>query len=162
MAGITYDCDTAADHFSELILPAGATPFQVTGKVRLMQTAQSDDYSPVTRIAISNQAAAPGPSNEGWAGLRYLVVPPSTRSRVSGALLSFSEKPADGAEGSRPIGPPSAEEVAFSLVFDGAEVTATMDGKEAKLTFRAARPVVRIVCSTGEFLYTDLVIRPLD
>lgn len=51
--GIRYDCDTAANHFSELVLPAIPAPFIVTGKVKLMTLAVSKDYVPMTQRATS-------------------------------------------------------------------------------------------------------------
>ena len=48
--GITYDCDTAANHFSELILPAGTGPFTVSGNVKLNALADVTKYAPIARV----------------------------------------------------------------------------------------------------------------
>ena len=160
-AGITYDCDTAADRFSQLVLPAETTSFEVTGKVRFVQAAPSERYVPMTRIAISSRTTTSGPSPDGWAGLAYTVVSPR-KEREGGPMLAFSERPTGGRDNLQPIGRPSADEIAFTLAFDGAEVTATVEGKQRKMPLAVSRPVVMIDCSTAEFLYTDLVIRPRD
>src|SRR5438093_11159414 len=66
-AGITYDCDTAANHYSELSLPAPGTPFTVTGTVQMNAMAASSTYTPIVRIQIA-AAAAPGQSSAAYAG----------------------------------------------------------------------------------------------
>ena len=49
-APITYDCDTAADHFSELVLPAADVPFTVSGNLQLNALAGSKKYVALARI----------------------------------------------------------------------------------------------------------------
>src|SRR5207249_2115180 len=66
-AGMTYDCDTAANHFSELNLPAPGAPFIVTGTVQLTALAASATYIPIARVQIA-ASAAPGQSPDGFAG----------------------------------------------------------------------------------------------
>ena len=159
--GITYDCDTATDHFSELSLPAGPAPFTVTGKVKMMTSATSKEYLPMARLAISNASADPsGPSDEGWAGFEFIVGPAKTGKAPSIPALDFSTKTKGQTPDQSIIGITSATEVPFSLTYDGAHVTVSVDGHDKQFDFTAAKPVVRITCSTGEFLYTNLVILP--
>jgi hypothetical protein len=48
----------------------------------------------------------------------------------------------------------------FSLTFDGSKVSASIGREHRAFSMQAAAPVVRIVCSTGEFLFTNLSIEP--
>jgi hypothetical protein len=159
-SGITYDCDTAADHYSELVLPAGAAPFTVTGKVKLMNVVASTDYVPMARLAISNAQDQPGPSSQGWTGFEFLVAPAAKGKQPTISALAYSRKEEGKKTDMEIFGTPGATEVPFSLVYDGTQVAMSVDGHEKQFAFTAARPVVRIVCSTGEFLFSNLVIRP--
>jgi hypothetical protein len=161
--GIRYDCDTAANHFSELVLPAIPAPFIVTGKVRLMTLAASTKYVPMTQLAISTASDKPGPADEDLAGFKYIVAPTARDKPPSLPFLAFVTQKASGKDnGMQILAKPSDAEVAFTLLYDGADVTVIIDGHEKKFELKATRPVVRITCSTGEFLYSDLRIRPND
>jgi len=165
-AGITYDCDTAANHYSELSLPPGSIPFTVSGKVKLLSIVPGQDYVTMTRLSISNAAPQPGPSSEGWAGFQISVLKRSARQ--SGvALISSTLRPKGGDNATDTLGPPvvvedadDLQELPFTLTYDGKQAVLRVGDSQRALEFAAPRPIVRIVCSTGEFLYTDLVIRP--
>jgi hypothetical protein len=160
--GIRYDCDTAANHFSELLLPAGPAPFIVTGKVKLMTLAASKEYVPMTQLAIGSASDKPGPADSDIAGFEYLVAPTDKGKSPSLSFLAFVTRKAGKEKDMQIVAKPSDAEVAFTLFYDGADVTVTIDGHEKKYELKATRPVVRITCSTGEFLYSDLLIRPVD
>lgn len=159
-AGIVYDCDTAADHFSELILPAGSVPFTVSGKIEHLTSAASTAYVPLARLAISNAADAKGASTEGWAGFEYTIVPKAEGQRASTPLLSFTIRDKGKDNDVMPVGLPSGKEVQFALTYDGSRVNIRVDGHDGKLALSAPQPVLRIVCSTGEFRFTEVAIRP--
>ncbi|GAA0325175.1 hypothetical protein GCM10009087_39380 [Sphingomonas oligophenolica] len=158
-SGITYDCDTAANHFSELILPAGAAPFTVAGKVRLNQVAASKEYLPLARLAISNASDQPGPSDQAWAGFEFDMVP-ADKKNPAASIVAYSIRETGKKPDMQPIAIASGAEIPFSVLYDGTHVTVSVDGHEKQFAFTAAKPVVSIVCSTGEFLYTNLLIRP--
>jgi hypothetical protein len=158
--GITYDCDTAADHFSDLVIPAGSVPFKVTGRVKLMTIAASKAFVPMTRLTISNASDQPGASNEGGAGFELMIAPVHNGKPPTLAMISSTTQEKGKDVVSKVLNMPAAPEAAFSLTYDGAAVTLDVDGHDAQLAFVAARPVVRIMCSTGEFLYTDLAVHP--
>lgn len=161
--GIRYDCDTAANHFSELVLPAIPAPFIVTGKVKLVTLAVSKDYVPMTQLAISSASDKPGPADEDLAGFQYIVAPTARDKPPSLPFLAFvTQKAGDKDTGRQIIARPSDTEVTFTLLYDAADATVIIDGHEKKFELKASRPVVRITCSTGEFLYSDLRIRPID
>ena len=160
--GIRYDCDTAANHFSELLLPAGPAPFIVTGKVKLMTVGDSKDYVPMTLLSIGSASDGTGPANGDIAGFEYLVAPAAKGKKPGLPFLAFVTRKAGKEKDTQMIAPPSSGEVAFTLVYDGADVAVTIDGHVKKYALEANRPAVAIHCSTGEFLYSDLLIRPLD
>ena len=161
--GIRYDCDTAANHFSELVLPVIPAPFIVTGKVKLMTLVASKDYVPMTQLAISSASDKPGPAEEDLAGFQYIIAPTARDKPPSLPFLAFVTQKAGGKDkATQIIAKPGDMEVAFTLLYDAADVTVIIDGHEKKFELKATRPVVRITCSTGEFLYSDLRIRPID
>ncbi len=163
--GIKYDCDTAANNFSELVLPAPAGPFVVTGKVRLQKIVQSKDYIPLTRIWITEPEPDPAKNAERWAGFSISAISAKAlglEKKVAKPVLQFLgwDEGRDGkAVPHEPIGPlDDAESLAFSLSYDGAAVVTSIAGREFNASSAIRNPVVRIICSTGEFLYTDLRI----
>lgn len=159
--GITYDCDTAADHFSDLSLPTPAGPFTVTGRVKLMSVAKSKTFVTMTRLVISEYSAGDGPPNKGWAGLEFMVGPGGKKNEPSVALLGFSARKLGDENNTEDAWIPASTEVGFSLSYDGTKVSVSADGHSKALEFVANEPIVRIVCSTGEFLYRDLKIKPV-
>ena len=48
----------------------------------------------------------------------------------------------------------------FTLAYDGSAVAVTVGNETRSFPLKIADPAVRIVCSTGEFLVTDLTISP--
>jgi hypothetical protein len=161
--GITYDCDTAANHYSELVLPGPAGPFTVSGNVQLNALAEVTKYTPLARIWIS-AASEPGHSPESYAGVSVMALPIDAKRSPTGApeiqMVAFN---VNGKEDQieplsmlmKPDGPQP-----FSLSFDGRNVLASIGNDQRTLPVNASAPVVRIVCSTGEFLFTDVTIQP--
>ena len=158
-AGIKYDCDTTAGHFSELILPVGEAPFTVTGKLEPMNPAKDKEYVPLARLAVSNASDQAGPSNEGWAGFDYVLVPEKKGKIATIPLLEFSSLAKGQGKNETVIGQPSTQRVSFTIVYDGKKAEVSVDGHRRSIDYVAANPVVTIVCSTGEFLFTDLQIK---
>jgi hypothetical protein len=162
-AGITYDCDTAANHFSELNLPAPGAPFTVTGAVQLNALAASSTYTPIARIQIA-ASAAPGQSPDAYAGFSLSALPADAKRTPSGApavqMLSFNSagKKDEVLPLSMLTKPGTVQP--FRLSYDGNNVSVNLGNEAKTFRMRAAEPVVRIVCSTGEFLFTNLVIQP--
>jgi hypothetical protein len=162
-AGITYDCDTAADHFSELVLPPVGASFVVSGKVQLRTLARSKTFAPLARIQIAS-AADLGQSPEAFAGFTLSALPVDAKKANSGApavqMLSFNFN--GRADEMLPLSlmakPGTAQ--AFTLSYDDGQVTVSLGNEVRKLPLKAVQPVVRIICSTGEFLFTDLIINP--
>ncbi len=161
--GITYDCDTAADHFSELVLPAGSAPFVASGNVRLNAMAESREFLPVVRVQIATPAD-PGSSPDEFAGFALTVVAKGKAKLPPGVaavqMLSYTAK---GKEDE--VIPPSmlvtpGTVQPFSLAYDGSNVKVTLGSETRDFPLKAAEPVVRVICSTGEFLITDLTIAP--
>ena len=48
----------------------------------------------------------------------------------------------------------------FTLAYDGSQVVVSLGAETKSFPLKTSDPVVRITCSTGEFLFTDLAIRP--
>jgi hypothetical protein len=162
-AGIRYDCDTAADHFSELVLPAPGGSFVVSGSVQLRAMAPSKKYVPLARIHIAS-AAAPGQPADAFAGFSLSALPADAKKTPSGAsaiqMLSYNiNGKEDEALPLSLLTKPGTVQ-AFRLSYDGSRVTVNLGNEARSFPLSTAEPVVTIVCSTGEFLFTDLNIKP--
>lgn len=153
--GVTYNCDTAADHYSELTFPTESS-FRATGKVRLLSMAKSEEYATIARLVVTNDQDVPGPSHEGWAGFTFLNMA-GLEDPVPGLLLATQREKGAKAE-EETFGIASDDEVSFELSYDGKQVDLQVDGHSATMPFTAHTPALRIVCSTGSFLIHDLVI----
>lgn len=91
--GITYDCDTAADHFSELVLPAPKGPFIVRGQVKVKAIAASEEYVPLTRLAIMEAPEKLGASSQNQAGFSLAALPAGklgVKTKDKNAVLHFA------------------------------------------------------------------------
>jgi hypothetical protein len=164
-AGITYDCDTAADHFSELVLPSIGAPFTVSGNVQLNALAGSTTYVPIARIQIAS-SAAPGQPPNVYAGFSLSALPADAKKMPSGdstiQMLSYSSN--GNKDEVLPLSmmtKPGAVQP-FTLSFDGSKVSVNLGNEAKDFPLKTSEPVVRIVCSTGEFLFTNLTIKPLQ
>jgi hypothetical protein len=162
-AGITYDCDTAADHFSELVLPAPGASFVVSGNVQLRALAPSKTYVPLARMQIAS-ASAPGQPAQAFAGFTLSALPADSKKTRSGdssvQMLSYNAKGRDDEVLPLSLMTKPGTVQAFALAYEGDQVTVTLGNEVKRLPLKAAEPVVRIVCSTGEFLFTDLTLKP--
>jgi hypothetical protein len=159
--GITYDCDTAADHFSELSLPTAGVPFTVSGNVQLLTLAASKTYVPIARIQIS-PSAAPGQPSPVFAGFSISALPADAKKTPSGAaaiqLLSYNFGGKDDEILPLSIMTKPGTVQPFTISYDGNEVAVKLGPETKSFPLKATEPIVRIVCSTGEFLFTDLTI----
>lgn len=162
--GITYDCDTAANHFSELSLPAGSVPFTVSGNVQLNAFAGSKTYIPIARIQIG-ASTAPGQAPDAYAGfsLAALATDPKKTPHGPSAIQMLSYNVAGKEDELLPLSMMTAPGTvqAFTLSYDGSKVLVTLGNESRSFPIKIGDPVVRLVCSTGEFLFTDLTIAPV-
>lgn len=163
--GISYDCDTAADHFSELILPAPEGAFVVSGRVQVNKIAPIGKYVPLTRIAVAQPATAPGGDVADMAGFVLTALPgksidPKIKDdKLVVQFVTWDERSGSSQQKHDPFGLAAiGEKLDFSLAFAGGTVTARVAGQERQFALKAQAPVVRLICSTGEFLFTDLRI----
>jgi len=159
--GIIYDCDTAADHFSELNLPVPGPSFTVSGNVQLNSLVSGTTYAPLTRVQIAS-AALQGHSPDAYAGFTLTALPADAKKTPSGLpavqMLSYNVngKKDETIPLSLMTKPGTVQN--FTLSYDGANVHVVLGKDEKSFPLKVTDPVVRLVCSTGEFLFTDLTI----
>lgn len=163
--GITYDCDTATGHFSSLVLPSPRGAFTVEGKVQLRQIADIGKWAPGTRVTIIGGLADAGSVPTEGAGFLLAALPAKLIDKRAGKgivqYLQWQENHAGNQTMSEPFAiRPAKEEMPFSMRYDGKVVTMTIGGAQTSVTLMQPATDVRIICSTGEFLYTDLKITP--
>jgi len=162
--GIHYDCDTAPGHFSQLALPVPSNGATITGKLKLNQIAKDDEWAPIARLSIA-EAAAPGRLPDDLAGFVLTVLPAAKiglKSKDKDAVaqyLVWHESHDGKATAHMPFGLTDASPTYdFQLRFDGKSVTTSVGGEKTSMTIAAPHPVLHIVCSTGDFLISDLLI----
>lgn len=159
--GIVYDCDTAADHFSELNLPVDGVAFTVSGKVQLNALAKSQTYAPLARVQIAS-AAEPGHSPDAYAGFSLTALPADAKKTPSGAsavqMLSYTVNGKDDELLPFSLITKPGTIQSFNLSYDGSKVLINLGQESKTFLLKTSEPVVRLVCSTGEFLFTDLKI----
>ena len=167
--GITYDCDTAADNFSELVLPTPEGHFTVTGRVRLNKIAKINKYVPLTRLLVSETPAAPGQTPDDWAGFQISAFPEKSlgiKGKTSDAVLQFLKWDQLTAGKSAPNDPlvlsNYKDNLPFTLTYNGDHVVTQIGDQQRRIPINIKHPVVRIICSTAEFLYTNLKIDKID
>jgi hypothetical protein len=154
--GITYDCDTAAGHYSELVLPAPGARFSVSGNIKVNAIAKDTKWAPLLRVRIGPVPAAPGASQSAYAGLTLTALPGKAVSLAADTIQMFSFD-ATGVEDMIASSLQSTGAVQpFRLSFDGRSVAVAVGAEMRSFPLSASEPVVQITCSTGEFLLTDL------
>lgn len=158
---ITYDCDTAANHFSELSLPVDGVVFTASGKVQLNALAASDTYVPLARVQIAS-STTPGKSPDVYAGFALKALPADAKKTPSGLpavqMLSYSVNGKDDEILPLSLTTKPGTVQPFSLSYDGDKVLVSLGAETRSFPLKTDNPVVRLVCSTGEFLFTDLTI----
>jgi len=162
--GITYDCDTAANHYSELVLPAPSGQFAVKGKVKLRRIEKNTTFAPMTRLVIGTPAASPGASSSTSAGFSLTGLPAKAagiKSADKNAVIQFVQLESTRESKQTKATPNKVEvitEVPFLLIYDGASIATKASDQSATTSVQLDNAAVQISCSTGEFLFTDLVI----
>ena len=163
--GITFDCDTAASHFSELVIPAPTGAFKVSGELQINQIPAFDKWSPTANLRIAEAPTAPGAPSAWSAGFKLSAIPAKmidskvTDDKLAIQFLEWGQTVGGDEKDNKPFGfAKMGEELPFTLAYDGAHVTINIGGKSTELALTTSNPVVKISCSTGEFLFTNLKI----
>jgi hypothetical protein len=160
---ITYDCDTAAGHFSELVLPSPGSHFVVTGNIKVNNIAKDKKWAPIVRLRIGSAPAAPGAAPSGYAGFELAAMAGKEVSMAAETVQAFSFDVSGKDEEIIPTSlQPAGTAEPFRLSFDGSSVAIDVHGQSRSYPVAADPAVVQVICSTGEFLITDLRIQPLN
>jgi len=162
-AGITYDCDTAAGHFSDLVLPTPSGPFSVTGSVTVNRIASDRKWAPIARLRIGSAEPAPGRAPDNYAGIEITAVPGKSVSLAAETvqIFSFDVQGRDSEAIPTSLGATGTAQP-FQISYDGKSVAVGVAGQTRTYQMSSGAPVVEIVCSTGEFLFSNLAIRPTN
>lgn len=145
---LEYDCDTAAEHFSELkqTLDAGTG---ISGTLTARQMAKSKNIAAMTRVSLRSA------DGKNALSLQLLGAPSVDKTM----LLASVVVRVDGKDEETQLGPISLmEALPFTLDVDGAGKASATMGRwrhQAQIMLGDA-PIARITCSTGEFLYQNL------
>jgi hypothetical protein len=146
---LEYDCDTTPEHYSELKLTQSGPAYAVTGSLSARRLYRGKRFAPIGSVNLS---AADG----SWS-VRISLIGYATESDkvVTGQLRIIrngkAEEPSLGVfEVGKPV------HFALSLAADG-KGSASLGGQTLPVAVQATGPVTAsVVCSTGEFLFTDL------
>lgn len=161
-ASITYDCDTASGHYSQLVLPAPAGAFTVSGSVQINQTYPNKTWIPIGRIKVGPPPPSPGAPQPAFGGIAFSALPGKAVSRPEKFIQFLSFVTAGKKEeilrhSLQAMGPAQR----FTARATATEVTFTIGSESRTFPLPAGPKSVEIVCSTGEFLFTDLVVAPI-
>ncbi len=161
--GIDYDCDTASGHFSELDLPAPGDTVRVTGRIRANQIEPVGKWTPIARVTLARATEASGKSPTDLAGFvlyafyRKDIDPKATDSKAKVQLVKWDERVADVQKDHEFFGMTAfGETLDFSIALANGIATVKIGGEERAFALNAPDPMLRLICSTGEFLITDL------
>lgn len=159
--GITYDCDTAPGHFSELVLPAPSTAFTVTGNIKVNNIAKDKKWAPIARVRIGSAPAGPGAAPSAFGGFELTALPGKSVSLLLDTVqaLSFDASGRDTEIIAASLQSTGAVQ-SFRLAYDGRSVAVTIGTETRSYPLTTSEPVVQVICSTGEFLMTDLRVEP--
>ena len=163
--GIIYDCDTASGHFSSLVLPVPSGGFNIHGKVQVRTLAEVGKWAPLTRLTAVSRLADASDSPTAGAGFMLQALPAKMVDKRAGKgavqFLQWEEHKAGSRTESEPFGlQPAMQELAFTMRYDGNAIAMSVGGDQTSMIIGQPLSAIRIICSTGEFLYTDLKITP--
>jgi hypothetical protein len=159
--GITYACDTAPGHFSELVLPAPGQRFSVVGNIQVLSIAKDKKWAPTARIRIATAPAAPGHSPSAYGGLHLTALPGKAVAMSPETIQAFSFDVAGGeGEMIRSTIQATGAIQPFRLTFDGQSVAVAIGAESRTFPLTTSQPVVQVICSTGEFLITGMKLEP--
>ena len=163
--GISYDCDTAPGRFSLLKLPSPGGPFTVSGQVEVVRIAEDKQWGPIARLQLVQGKSLdtdPKPNAVGFSllALKAKRVNPDVKDdKLVVQFLEWNETVEGTEKQYEPFGmSTNGGKIPFSLTFDGAKVDLQLACQNKTLPFADSRPTVRILCSTGEFVFSDLRI----
>ncbi|WP_277978641.1 hypothetical protein [Sphingomonas phyllosphaerae] len=123
--------------------------------------AASAKYAPLARVQIAS-SATPGKSPDVYAGFALATLPADAKKTLSGSpavqMLSYSVNGKEDDLLPRSLLTPPGTVQPFTLSYDGKEVVVELGAETKNFSLITSDPVVRLVCSTGEFLFTDVTI----
>lgn len=147
---LEYDCDTAADHFSDLKLAQNAAARSVRATITARAFYKSKSY-----LSLANLKLA-APDNSWWVVIR---IGGTAKAGTKAALAhlrfmragQIDEQLLGVVDASAPIA------ASLEIGADG-KGTATIGGKSMRFEVPSGPVTAGVSCSTGEFLFSDLVI----
>jgi hypothetical protein len=146
-----------------LDIPSVGVPFTVSGNVQLNALASSTTFVPIARIQIAS-STAPGQAPDAYAGFSLSALPADAKKTPAGEpaiqMLSYNSTGKDDEVVPASTATKPGTVQPFTLSYDGNTVSVNLGGEAKSFSLRTPEPVVRIVCSTGEFLFTNVTIKP--
>lgn len=146
---LQYDCDTAAGAFSELKQPVAGSSFQrVTGKVQVLSGRIDQRWLPAAAIRLD--------STDGHSIAVQLSAEGRDKGDITANLVAWHKDDSQ----TQNLGRYDRSEIrSFSISPASAGVTVQFGKEKFDLPFNLATLAsVSVTCSTGEFLFTDLVL----
>lgn len=155
--GITYDCDTAPGHYSVLDLPAPAEVFTVSGKVKVNAIAKDKKWAPLVRVRIGSAPLSSGSAPADYAGFTLVTLAGKDVGIAAETVQAVSFDRSVKVTNIIPSSvAPTGAVLPFRLTFDGRNIVVEVAGQSRSFVPAVKPNVVQVVCSTGEFLFTDL------
>ncbi|QDX27261.1 hypothetical protein FPZ54_15450 [Sphingomonas suaedae] len=149
---LEYDCDTQAEHFSVLKAVQSGPDYRVTGNISLRETFAVKKYLTLGVVQFE-------PEDGSWrARLGIVVLPSGKQTTVIGTLEVTRNGVEDPPKILGEVGAfVKGQTYPIALTLGAGGGTATLGRYSAPVTVPASGKVdASIICSGGEFLFTDL------
>ncbi len=144
---LEYDCDTGAQHFSQLKLAGDAPSRGITGKIAANQLYKDSKYTASAHMRLTAGKWSVALDLSGLVKTGPKLMMGALTIRNDGAVVE--EKQFDGFfDASAPL--------AFALTIDGGAGTATLGDQTLHFAPPASPTTAEVTCSTGEFLFSEL------
>lgn len=149
---LDYDCDTRAEHFSELKTLQTGPKFEIRGVLTALMLTKSKSFGPMASIALSS------PDGKQDVRLRVALGSAVSKDTSDEELPVGISTVVDGVRNEEYFAKaPMQQPLRFSIVAEGGQATLTIGGIEKSAKFDPGETAeASVSCSTGEFHFSEL------
>jgi hypothetical protein len=136
-------------------------PFTVSGRIQVNKIAKDPVWTPIARVRIGSAQPGLGKAPDQYAGFVLTALPgKAVKLRFDTVqAFNFDAKGRDSEIIPGSIGPTGTAQP-FQITYDGKSVGVNIAGQTRSYAMVSNAPVIDVICSTGDFLFTDVLIAP--
>ncbi len=149
---LEYDCDTQAEHFSELKSLQDGPTYAASGNISLREIFGVKDYVTLGTLVFE-------PLDKSWrVRLGMIAMKAGKKSVIMGSLeITRNGKAEEPQALGNILEYEAGKTYPIKLAFDSNGGSATLGGNTVPVNLKASGKIeVSVICSGGEFLFTDL------